>query len=187
MSKQQKWFHERNDRFLNDLQINVYFENLLSMSDADFRAWLQKVIDRLLDCWDNYNTPPVVGLNESEIIDQFNEMSGFNSNKLWDVDELTGEKNVIRNKYYYGSAVNQWFPTMFKASIKSSTNGKGQNIYEFFKDPSRFESFYKSAIRNFKHDSFYHYSLSVIKGDKNRSASQQPLTDNSVKWISEFM
>jgi hypothetical protein len=181
-----KWFHERNDRFLNDKTINLNFEDILYMNDSEFRAWLQRVIDSLLDAWDNHNTPPVVGINEPEIIEQFNQMSGFDSEKLWDTDELTGERNVIRNKFYYGSAVNQWFPTMFKASIKSSTKGKGQNIYEFFADPTKFESFYKSAIRNFKHDSFYHYSKSIIRGDKSRSSAEQPLTDDPVEWVRNF-
>jgi hypothetical protein len=186
MTTNEKWFHERNDRFLNDETVNVYFEDILAMTDTEFRSWLKCVCDKLLENWDKYNIPPVVGLNETDIIEQFNKMSGFDSEKLWDVDELTGERNIIRNKYYYGSAVNQWFPTMFKASIKTTTKGKGQNIYEFFADPSKFESMYKSAIRNFKHDSFYHYSLSIIKNDKSRSQSEQPLVDNPVEWVKQF-
>jgi hypothetical protein len=181
-----KYFHERNERFLNDPEVNLTFEEILAMSSDQFRAWLSLVVERMLLCWDENATPPVVGLNEKEIIEQFNMMSQFDSSRLWDVDELTGEKNVIRNKFYYGSAVSQWFPTMFKASIKTSAKKDGQNIYDFFKDSSKFESFLKSATRNFKHDSFYHYSKSIIKGDKKRSSSEQPLADDPVEWITEF-
>jgi hypothetical protein len=180
-----KWFHERNDRFLNS-KVNVTFETILGMTKDEFRQWCHDVCDTLVEIWDKYDTPPVVGLNESDMIDNFNKMTGFNSDLLWDVDELTGERNVIRNKYFFGSGVNQFFPTMFKTKITVSTKSEGRSIYEFFSQPNLFESFYKSAIRNFKHDSFYHYSACIRIGDKKRDAAQQPLTDNAVEWVKEF-
>jgi hypothetical protein len=183
---QKKWFHQRNDLFLNDTSVNVFFEDLLAMTDEEFRSWLRRACDKLVECWDNHGTPPVVGQNESEIIENFSKMCGFNSEKLWDVDELTGERDVIRNKFHFGSAVNQWFPTMYKAPIKTSTKSEGSNIYEFLADPSKFETMYKCSIRNFKHDSFYHYSKSIIKGDKSRSSAEQPLSDDPVQWCKEF-
>ena len=181
-----RFFYERNDRFLNNFETNVFFEEVLAMSDSEFRVWLRKTIDLLLECWDKYDTPPVVGVNEDDIIEQFDKMSGFNSDLLWDVDELTGERNVIRNKYFLGSAVNQWFPTMYKAPIRTSMKKPGESIYDALADKTKFESFYKSAIRNFKHDSFYHYSQSIQKRDKTRNSAEQPLTDDPVEWVKEF-
>ena len=179
-----KWFHERNNRFLDDESINVYFEDILRMSNDEFEAWLRRTIDKLIECWDVYDTPPVVGINESEMIAQFNKMSGFNSDLLWDVDELTNERNVIRNKFYYGNAVNQFFPTMYKAPIKKSMKKDGESIYDALK--TNFAAFLRSAHRNFKRDSFYHYSQSIIVGDKKRDVTEQPLTDDPVEWIKEF-
>jgi hypothetical protein len=171
-----KWFHERNDRFLNDPKVNCTFEEILAMSDSEFEAWCHLICDTLVANWDDNATPPVVGLNEEDIIDQFAKMNGFDSDKLWDTDELTGVRDVIRNKYYFGSAVNQFFPTMFKTRINTSAKGGGKSIYDFFKEPELFKSFYKSAIRNFKHDSFYHYSQCI------RRENDVPTTS----WIRAF-
>lgn len=171
-----KWFHERNDRFLNDKRANCTFEEILAMSEKEFEDWCHYICDTLVKNWDENATPPVVGLNEAEMIEQFNKLNALNTDKLWDVDELTGERNVIRNRYYFGSAVNQFFPTMFKTRINTSAKGGGKSIYDFFSDPELFVSFYKSAIRNFKHDSFYHYSQCIRKKDN----------ESTIDWIKKF-
>lgn len=180
-----KYFYERNDRFLNS-KLNVTFEEILAMTKEEFRQWCKDICNLIVENWDKHNTPPVVGLNETDMIDGFNRMTGFNSELLWDTDESTGERNVIRNKYHFGAGVNQFFPTMFKTPITVSTKIEGRSIYDFFSNPVLFESFYKSAIRNFKHDSFYHYSLCLKVGDKTRNRKNEPCLDDPVAWVKGF-
>lgn len=153
-----KWFYEKNNELLES-PCNKKFEEILWMPEDDFRQWVRDLREVVVELWDNHDKPPRVGYNEETIIEQFNEMTSFPVWKFEVEDELTGEKDVIRNTSVIGNAVNQFFPTMMKTRINyTSDSSQGKSIYDYFAREDLYETFVKYARRHFKRDSFYHYS-----------------------------
>lgn len=153
-----KWFYEKNEELLNS-PVNKTFEELLWMSNDEFRQWVIDMRKTVVDIWDKKGIPPRVGYNKNEIIDNFEKMTTF------PVHELEIEKDVIRNTSVIGNAVNQFFPTMMKTKISYSTKGDAKSIYDYFADDNLTDTFVTYATRHFKRDSFYHYSNPVSTDD----------------------
>ena len=152
-----KWFYEKNNELLNST-FNKYFEEILWMTDDEFREWVRGMRALVVELWDKGN-PPRVGYDEESIIDQFNKMTSFPVWKFEVTDENTGETDVVRNTSAIGNAVNQFFPTMMKTRINYTKDAsKGRSIYDYFAKEELYETFVKYARRHFKRDSFYHHS-----------------------------
>jgi len=178
------WFYEKN-RELIDSPVNKHFEEVLWMSKDEFRVWVIDLRKTVVDLWDNHNLPPRVGYDEHEIIEQFNQMHSFPVHKFEAVDELTGERDVIRNTSVVGNAVNQWFPTMMKTRINYTKNDDGKSIYDFFAKDELLDTFITYASRHFKRDSFYHYSF-VAKADEREHYGYLPVSNDASSWINSF-
>ena len=149
-----KYFYEKNTELLES-SVNKKFEELLWMTKDEFRQWVIDMRAEVVRLWDDKGQPPRVGYNELEIINQFNEMTSFPVRKFLVEDELTGEKDVIRNTSNVGNAVNQWFPTMMKTRINYTKDvNKGKSIYDYFAKKELLDTFVTYASRHFKRDSF---------------------------------
>jgi hypothetical protein len=175
----------KNTKLLNH-EVNKTFEEILWMNMDEFRLWCKELRETVVDLWDNHGLPPRVGYDNDEIIEQFKKMESFHVHKFSIKDDLTGEKNVIRNTHNLGNCVNDWFPTMMKTRINYSDNvDAGRSIYDFFALDELYERFVTYATRHFKRDSFYHYSVPIQIGD-TQYGNDLPFPDDSVKWIEEF-
>jgi len=159
-------FYEKYD-ILSDPLCNPTFDEILAMSQDEFRGWLTHFRKEVVKAWDERGQPPRVGYNRDEIITNFREMIKNHSlEKMETKDELTGKNDVIRNTSTSGNAVNQWFPTMMKTRITYGTDvSESRSIYDYFARDDLYETFVTYATRHFKRDSFYHYSAPVSIGD----------------------
>ena len=175
-------FYERNNYILEH-DINKKFEEVLWMNEEEFRAWVIDMRRTIVYAWDELGIPPRVGYDEEAIVKQFDKMGSFPVHQFEMVDELTGEKNLIRNTSAIGNAANQWFPTMMKTRINYSANDDGRSIYDHFADPELLEKVLKYARRHFKRDSFYHYSLPVRANDKKNFLFH---CETGAEWIEQF-
>jgi hypothetical protein len=155
---EKNWFYGRNDELINS-EVNKTFDELLWMSQSDFRQWVIDMRKKVVDLWDNKGLPPRVGYSKKDIIDNFTEMTTF------PVHELEVQKDVVRNTSIVGNAVNSWFPTMMKTGISYSSKGEARSIYTYFADDSLLDTFVTYATRHFKRDSFYHYSSPISVGE----------------------
>lgn len=177
-----KYFYEKNTDVLNH-EINKTFEEVLWMTDDQFRDWVSEFRKVILNVWDSKGIPPVVGYTEQEIIDQFNQLEKFPVHEFITKDLLSNENNVIRNTSILGNSVNCWFPTMMATKINYSKNvDAGLSIYDHFKLDELYEKVVKYARRHFKRDSFYHYSAVVRRGNTVLNI----LSSDAVTWITEF-
>lgn len=152
-----KSFYEKNS-YLLEHEVNKTFEEVLWMTDDEFRQWLRDMRKEVKYSWDELGLPPRVGWSEDDIIDQLNKMSSYPVHEFECIDEETGETDVIRNTSVIGNAANQWFPTMMKTKIVYNDISKAKSIYDHFVDEDLFEKVYTYGHRHFKRDSFYHYS-----------------------------
>jgi hypothetical protein len=182
-----KHFYERNDWLLNH-ETNKTFDEIQLMSDDEFRQWFIDLRKAVVYAWDVLGQPPRVGWNEDEIRKQFRDMHGFPVHEFAQVDELTGEKNVIRNTSVVGNAANQWFPTMMKTRINYTKNDDGLSIYDHFVRDDLLEKTLKYARRHYKRDSFYHYSNTIKVGEVVKIGTHRKkfkTGDEFVQWFEE--
>ena len=175
-------FYERNNYILEH-GINKKFEEVLWMTEDEFREWVIDMRRTIVDAWDELGIPPRVGYDEQAIINQMDKMESFPVHEFEMVDELTGENNLIRNTSVIGNCANQWFPTQMKTRINYTANDDGYSIYDFFSMDELYERFTKYARRHFKRDSFYHYSLPVKANDKENFLFH---CDTGEEWIKRF-
>lgn len=180
-----KWFYEKNTEFVES-EINKTFEQVLDMTKDEFRQWVIDMRKLVVDLWDKKNQPPRVGYNENEIADQFRQMSSFPVHEFIVKDELTDEKDVIRNTSIVGNAVNQFFPTMMKTRINYTKDvSKGKSIYDYFAKNELLDTFVTYASRHFRRDSFYHYSNPAKVMDQEKYENL-PVCQKASDWINKF-
>jgi hypothetical protein len=163
-----KYFYERSK--FSEFKSNTTYHQLLSMTDDEFTDWARLLRKEVTEQWDTTGTPPVIGRDESGIIDSFKKLKGNDCN-FWEKD-LSGDDEslgIIQNFNKDASVVNQFFPTMLKTkiSIGKSADG-GLSIYDHFADPNLEEQFVKIMRRAVKRDSMYSWSRSIVnKKDEN--------------------
>jgi hypothetical protein len=175
----------RNNQLLES-KLNTTFESLLVMTPEEFRQWAIDLRQLIVFLWDKKGLPPQVGYDESEIISGFKKMLSYPVHEFETIDELTGEKDVIRNTSNFSAFVNSWFPTMMKTKISYSSKGNARSIYDYFADPDLLDSFVKYASRHFKRDSFYHYSAPISEGDKIAIGNFNYVVGTAADFISWF-
>lgn len=174
----------RNNELLEH-SVNKKFEEILHMTEDEFRSWVREMRAVVVDLWDNKGLPPRVGLNDDEIVEQFNQLESYPVHEMLTEDLLTGKKNVIRNTSILGNACNEWFPTMMKTKISYGSNAsESLSIYDHFKEESLYEKMVTYGRRHFKRDSFYAYSNPVkVKDDPKKTLF---ITESGVEWIKKF-
>ena len=158
-------FYERNDYVINS-QVNVLFEELLSMTPTQFSNWVKEMRKEILYSWDTYGCPPRTGKNENDIIDQFNKMTNYPVNQFTHTDELNTDgtiDDVIINKARIGGEADQWFSNMMKTRINYTEKDNGYSIYDLFADDTLQDRVVRGAMRHLRRDSFYRHALSAIK------------------------
>ena len=169
-----KYFFEKNTHVLNS-EVNVFFENLLDMSDDEFRQWVIDYRKKLIESWDNYGCAPRSGADEEKIIKTFNSLSSHPVHKFEHTDQLgcsfEKKNDVILNTARAGTEVDQFFPTMMKARINYNAKSDGHSVYDMFSDDKYLERMVKGSQRHFKRDSFYHYSHTMKLGDPSNVIS----------------
>ncbi len=179
-----EYFFEKNN-YLLDHEINKTFDEILVMSKEEFRQWAIDLRKAVVYSWDVLGIPPRTGFDKKEIIDQFLELSDYQTDKLLTKDLCTGNKDLLRNTTSLGNAVNQFFPTMMKTRINYTDDGEsGRSIYDFFADDALLETFHTYATRHFKRDSFYNHSRHVEASDS--TSDNLPCAATGFTWVTMF-
>ena len=79
-----------------DLTVNRTFDEILAMTDAEFEAYVSHMRQSFLRYWDDENLPPRRGWTWEEINDEFEQLAGFDVQKMWKTDTLTGDRKSTR-------------------------------------------------------------------------------------------
>jgi hypothetical protein len=184
MKTVKKPFFERNDSFLNH-DINYYFDDLVAMTPDEFRDWVIEMRKTVVKIWDEEGNPPRTGKNENDIIDEWNKLEGFPTQKTFTfTDELSDiDDDVLINRVRLGAEVDQWFSTMMKTRINYSDQDNGHSIYDLFADDKFLERMYKGSMRHFRRDSMYNHAKSAIRKDPKFSVVS---VETGEEWIEAF-
>ena len=155
-----KYFYERSN--LLESNININFEELLWFNDIETSEWIEELRLFILSEWDNKGIPPTIGKNKKDIKNNFSKLRDYplhqGRKQFLTQDEDTGEYDVIRNYNKFGSAVNQFFPTMLKTRVNNGS------IYDWFTEDYK-DKFQKVIRRILKRDSMYNWSKCVLRNE----------------------
>lgn len=180
MSQNKTYFYEKNNHLLKS-EFNKCYEDICYMTKEEFQDWVLGLRKFVVSIWDKYGCPPIVGSNEREIIKQFKQMKPFNVAQF-SIKDDTGDQ-CINNTFNVGLVVNQWFPTMMKTKINTSSKGNGYSIYDKFALDECIQNCFTLMDRNIKRDSYYIFSRKVISGDPKFLL---PECKTGKEWIQTF-
>ena len=156
-----KFYYERSN--LLESNININFERLLWMDDKQTSDWIESLRLFILSEWDEKGIPPTIGQNTKDIKKNFQKLREYplhqGKKQFLTKDEDTGEYDVIRNYNKFGSAVNQFFPTMLKTRVNNGS------IYDWFTEDYK-DKFQKVIRRILKRDSMYNWSKCLLDGEE---------------------
>jgi hypothetical protein len=199
MTPEPNFYWSRNEQIIDDPTVNVTFDEMLQMTDQEFEIWVNHMRSTVLRVWDENGIPPLSGMDESEMCEEFRKMSGTagktislykpksGATKPY-IDEMDGKANVIINDGYMGSCVNQFFPTMMKAKINYQTkvteegSFSGYAVYDLFSNPKFRNRMKKGCRRHFRRDSFYRYACSI---PRNSTLGLVP-AETGKEWVQYF-
>jgi hypothetical protein len=177
-------YYEKNP-VLNDLSVNVYFEDLLDMSYEQFDAWVAHVRKSMLEVWNTKGCPARSGRNKKEMIEEFNSLTSINVSGFAIDDELTPDQpgTVINNTIHAGTQVDQFFSNMMKVAMNYTSGNQGYSVYDMFADDKYLPGMVRRSRRHFRRDSFYNYGLCAKKNDPKSAIIS---TNDSKNWVRSF-
>lgn len=178
MNYTKKYFYERSDWFYDD-HVNLRYEQILEMPFPKFEEWVAMFRKTAKDQWDATDAPPKIGVNESEIIENFSKLQGYKVERFEEKDDDGDE--IIFNFNKFATPVNQFFPAMYKTGIGGSAYDKPKpSIYDIFVDDQYLPLFIKQMRRLTRQDGMYRFSKTLHKDNPAFHNSHLP---NGVEWI----
>lgn len=171
---------------LDDPTVNLTFDEVLQMDDAQFVSYITHMRESFLKYWDEASLPPRRGWTEEEIYDEFAELAGFDTAKFWKTDVLTGRRVIHNTHVATGSAVNAWHASnMYKTRINYTVKDEGKSIYDFFARAELFKRYLPYARRHFLRDSFYMFAVTVVGGTALRHRPEVVPT-TAIDFVEQF-
>ena len=152
-----KYYYERSN--LLESNVNINFEELLWMDDAQTEEWIENLRSFIISEWDDKGIPPTIGQNTKVIKKNFMKLREYDVHHKFLVNDDSGNENVIKNYNKHASSVNQFFPTMLKTRVNNGS------IYDWFTDEYKYK-FQKVIRRILKRDSMYNWSRCLLKGEE---------------------
>ena len=78
---EKKYFYEKND-WLYEPEVNLLYEEVLKMPFTDFGKWVAFFRELAVRKWNETGAPPRIGVDESEMIEQFSKLQTYKVNEL---------------------------------------------------------------------------------------------------------
>ena len=151
-----KYYYERSN--LLESNVNINFEELLWMDDAQTEEWVESLRSFIISEWDDKGIPPTIGQDTKDIKKNFMKLREYDVHHKFLVRDDDGNRNVIKNYNKHASGVNQFFPTMLKTRVQNGS------IYDWFTDEYK-DKFQKVILRILKRDSMYNWSKCVLSNE----------------------
>ena len=171
---------------IDDPTVNCTFDDILAMTDTEFESYVREMRAAFLTYWDTEGLPPRRGWTHEEITEEFGKLSGFDVQRFWKTDELSGRRVIHNTHVSTGSAVNAWHASkMYQTRINYTEKDDGKSIYDFFAKPELFEHYLPYARRHFLRDSFYMFAQTVTGGTP-LTHRPEIIPATAVSFITEF-
>lgn len=170
-----------------DPLVNRTYDDILAMDDVGFVNYVRSMRAAFLKCWDEQGIAPTNGWSVERINNDFAQLSGFDVQRFWDTDELSGRRVIWNTSAgQVGSAINAWnIANMYKTRINYTLKDNGKSIYDFFSKPELFDRYIPYARRHFLRDSFFMRALTVLTGDA-LPHRVEVIPENGLEYLRRF-
>jgi hypothetical protein len=175
-----KTYHHHSNDYLLNSSVNVTFDELIGMGDDEFRKWCLRFRKEVKRSWEEYNQPPVPTSNDDTIIRQMDRLTDMSVEGTVTEDTMTNTTDCVVMKSPI-SVANCFFPNMGKMKDINTTDMEGMSLWDYFVEGKNTEEFITKIRRNFKFDSFYSFSPTIVRGGENSFG----LSDGKV-WVKRF-
>jgi hypothetical protein len=177
-----KYFYEKSEWFYDD-KINLTYRDILEMRYDDFEKWILLFRKTALNQWDSTGAPPVIGIDECDIISNFSKLQGHRTHEVLIHDDSGDE--VVFNFNKYANSVNQFFPAMYKTKIGGSSYDKPKpSIYDIFSEDEYLPLFIKQMRRLTRQDGMYRFS-NTIEIDNPQFHNSN--IHDGVEWVNRWV
>lgn len=175
-----KSFHHNSNEYLINSSINITFDELVDMNNEQFQEWVINFRKEVKDSWIKHNQPPIRTIDDDQIINQMVRLTDLTMDGVIQTDSMTNTDDciIMKSPISCGSC---FFPNMGKMKDINTTDMEGLSLWDYFVEGKDTDNFITSINRNFRRDSFYSYSPSLVK----KSQYSLGLTDGK-KWIENF-
>lgn len=146
-----------------DLKTNLTYHEIQCFSFDELSQWVDDLRNEILERWNKYNSPPVIGKSKEQIIKSFSKLQDYPVEDLFIEDEnYPHHLGFIKN--FTKTPINQFFPSMYKTRLNTQPS-----IYDFFSNTGLRLDFKRQIVRNVRFDMMYLYSkyLTTPNGRNN--------------------
>ena len=88
-----KYFYGKNE--ILSWPLNVTYGELVTYDDKTFYDWCEELRVKILQGWDENDMPPLIGRNESEIVQSFSKLRQFDSTQIYHKPQTGNDSDVI--------------------------------------------------------------------------------------------
>ena len=178
----ERYFYTRNEVPINH-PLNLRFEEILYLPEEAFNTWLKDFRKMMKEEWDRTGCPLVMGMEEDEIIKEFNTFSGTKLKDLPFKTEGSKTFDAIRSFSQDCAAINQFFPDMMRTPVSINKTGDGFSPYDIFAHPDMEARYMNYAQRHLRKDGMFLFSFVL----RTRECIEIGLVANTpVEWIRKF-
>ena len=134
---------------------NCEYEEVLKMNFNGFKEFSLNLRKELLRIWKEENTPPYIGKNRNEIIEDFKKLKEHETSTLF-LDGDSSYEYVIHNNYRFGSSCNQFTSALQKTKIE------GKSLWDILSNKEYELRWMRILTRNLKQDYSYEFSKRIL-------------------------
>lgn len=131
------------------------YEELIKMNFKEFKRFSIDLRKELLRVWKDENTPPQIGKNKEDIIEDFIKLKEHDTSTLI-MDGDSSYEYVIHNNYRFGSSCNQFTSALQKTKID------GVSLWDILNEPEYELKWIRVLTRNLKQDYTYEFSKRIL-------------------------
>ena len=157
-----KAYHHNSNDFIINNPINVCYEDIFFMSEEQFIEWCLEFREQVKISWLEHNQPPVRTIPDKDVVRQMERLTDMSLDGSVVMDSLTNSKDCVVMKSIIHCA-NGFFPNMAKMKDINTNDMEGDSLWDYFVEGKKTDRYLATMKRNFKYDSFFSYSPSLVK------------------------
>ena len=135
------------------------YEELIKMNFKEFKRFSLDLRKELLRVWKDENTPPQIGKNREDIVEDFIKLKEHDTSTLI-MDGDSSYEYVIHNNYRFGSSCNQFTSALQKTKID------GVSLWDILNEPEYELKWIRVLTRNLKQDYTYEFSKRILNDNE---------------------
>lgn len=145
--------------FVNDTSYNITFHSVNKMNYHQFRGFILRLREGLLNVWKLKGIPPYIGKNHQQIVEDFRKLHSKDVSILFNKSNEDNYKFLIKNKSKEGRTCSQFFPSIQNVVVNNFSTWDLLSKKEFEL------RWLNTMVKNLKQDSILEFGKKIEKKD----------------------